>query len=519
MLNLVSIEFLILFTCSIIIYYSFMRKYQWQFLLLLSVGFFALSSIWYTAIYLLLAVDITLISTVNISKNLTLVNSTDGGESNQQKAKSWLLFGIVGNLAILATLKYIGFIIGNIDSVARVINGIPMLIEIPEWAAPIGISFYTLSAIGYIVDCYNGICKPSGNLFKDALFICYWPILTSGPILRYNDVKDELFSEHKFDIDRICFGIQRMLWGFIKKIVISARLATVVDTIYADTAKYNGTYIWIAAVFFVLQLYTDFSGCMDIILGASECYGIDLPENFRTPFFAKTIQEFWQRWHMTLGKWCKDYILYPILNTGWMSSIEQKTKKCFGRKIGRQFSSCFGMLFVWLIIGLWHGGHWKFVAMGLYFWVIIVFENLTSDWFDKLWKKMSVPTDTVGWKLLRCMKVFILVTIGDMFFRLQNIKITLHTMRQAIHYNPWIFFDDSLYNLGLSRKSFNLMLIGVAVLFIVSFLKRKYDLRQAIARQPLVVRWAVYLVLVFAPLILGIYGPGYNAADFIYGGF
>lgn len=442
-----------------------------------------------------------------------------GIAKNKKSSFTWMIIGVIGNLSILATLKYSGFIIGNIDSIARVVKGIPMLIQIPEWAAPLGISFYTLSAIGYIVDCYWGVCEPSGNIFKDALFICYWPVLTSGPILKYSEVSKQLFSEHKFDIDRICLGIQRMLWGIIKKIVISARLGVIVDTIYGDTTIYDGLYIWIAAVAFMLQLYTDFSGCMDIVLGASECYGIILPENFRTPFFSKSVQEFWQRWHITLGGWYREFILYPLLNTKWLSGIERKYKKKYNRKIGRLISSCIGMLFVWLLFGLWHGGRWKFVAMGLYFYVILVFETITNDWFAKLWQKLGVPTQTSGWKVLQCLKVFIIVSIGNMFFRVQNVKITLATWKLGFKWNPWIFFDDSLYNLGLSRKSFNLIVVSLVVVLIVSIFKRKGDVRDMIAKQPLPLRWAIYLALLFAPIIFGIYGPGYDAQAFIYEGF
>ena len=310
-----------------------------------------------------------------------------------------------------------------------------------------------------------------------------------------------------------------MLWGIIKKIVISARLGVIVDTIYADTATYNGFYIWVAAAFWTLQLYTDFSGCMDIILGASECYGIVLPENFRTPLFAKNIQEFWQRWHITLGGWYREYILYTLLNTKWISGIERKYKKKYGRKAGRVVSSCIGMLFVWLLFGLWHGGKWKYVAMGLFFYTIIVFETVTNDWFARMWDMMSVPTKSGGWKVLQCLKVFILVTIGYMFFRVQNVKITLATWKLGLKYNPWIFFDDSLHKLGLSRKSFNLMIASLVVLLIASLYKRKGDVREMIAKQPLPIRCAIYLALIFTPIIFGIYGPEYDAQAFIYGGF
>ena len=507
--SLISIFFFAYFALSLLVFYIVPPKWQWHSILLFSAFFFLFTSVIHTIFYLVLAAIITYFSSNRIYKN----------KNNVYLSRWYLILGILGNLFSLVLLKYISFFLANINSIARVTKGIPELIHIPSWAAPIGISFYTLSAIGYITDCYWGVCEPTGNFFKDLLFICYWPILTSGPILKHGDIAEQLYSEHTFDIDQICFGIQRMLWGIIKKIVISTRLGVIVDTIYGDTATYDGLYIWVAAVFWVFQLYTDFSGCMDIVLGASECYGIVLPENFRTPFFAKSIQEFWQRWHITLGGWYKEYILYPLLNTKWLSGIEKKYKKKYSKKIGRLISSCIGMLFVWLLFGLWHGGKWKYVAMGLFFYTLIVFENVTGDWFDKLWKNLGVPTKSGGWKVLQCFKVFILVTIGYMFFRVQNVKITLATWRLGLKWNPWIFFDDSLYNLGLSRKSFNLMLVSLLILLVVSLFQRKGSVRKMIAAQPLVIRWAVYLALLFAPVILGIYGPEYDAKAFIYGGF
>ncbi len=507
-ISLVELQFYFAFILSLFLYYMFPKTIRWYFLVAVSLIFLIFSSEKYVPIYTLLSADITFLSTIGIAKH-----------RKSYKKKVWLYIGVIGNATMLLVLKYLDFFLENTNAIARILSGIPNLIEIPYWAAPIGISYYTLSAIGYIVDCYWGTCEPSGNFLKDLLYICYWPVLTSGPILKFADISDQLFKEHRFDIDRICFGIQRMLWGIIKKIVISTRLGVIVDTIYGDTLTYDGFYIWVAAVAFIFQLYTDFSGCMDIILGASECYGIILPENFRMPFFSKSVQEFWQRWHITLGSWYKEYILYPLLNTKWLMGIERKYKKKYNRKVGRLISSCIGMLFVWLLFGLWHGGKWKFVAMGLYFYVILVFETITNDWFAALWDKIGAPTKTWGWKLLQSLKVFVLVTIGNMFFRLQNIKVTITTWKLGFKWNPWIFFDDSLYNLGLSRKNFNLLLIGLGILLIVSLYKRKGNVRGMIASQPLPVRWTIYLVLLFVPIVFGIYGSGYDAQAFIYGGF
>ena len=506
--SLVSLWFFVFFGATLGLYYVIPRKYQWCYLLVISLAFFLLSSIWYTILYMLISADLAFLVTINIAS-----------DRNTKKARNWLLIGILGNLVMLAALKYVAFILTNLNFLSTTFNNMSMMIPIPSWAAPIGISFYTLSAIGYMVDCYWGLCEPSGNYFKDLLFVCYWPVLTSGPIIKYGDIEKTLFAGHEFDSTRVLYGLQRMLWGITKKIVISSRLGVIVDVIYGDLAICYGFYIWVAAGAFMLQLYTDFSGCMDIILGASECYGIVLPENFRMPFFSKSIQEFWQRWHITLGGWYREYILYPLLNTMWLARIEKAAKKKYGRRAGRLIASCTAMLFVWLLFGLWHGGDWKYVVMGLYFWILIIIESFSEGWFNALWNRLEVPINTIGWKVVKCLKVFVLVTIGNMFFRLHSLSETFSVIRLGLHYNPWIFVDGSFYNMGLSVNEINLTLGGLIVLFLVSLFKRKGDVRDMISSQPLIVRWAIYLLLLFVPMVFGIYGPGYDAKAFIYGGF
>lgn len=202
-------------------------------------------------------------------------------------------------------------------------------------AAPLGISFYTLSLLGYLFDVYYEIGKPQKNFLKFALFGFYFPVIISGPILRYRDVEQELYAPHKFDYHKFTYGLQRMLWGFFKKLVIAERLAVVVNTIYGDTDTYRGFYIAIAAIGFAFQLYADFSGGMDIVIGLSEALGIPLAENFDRPFFSKSIQEFWRRWHITLGAWLKDYLFYPLLRSKAFTKLQTDCKRSSG-KMGKE---------------------------------------------------------------------------------------------------------------------------------------------------------------------------------------
>lgn len=511
-MSITSLPFFVFFAVSLGLYYIVPKRLRWSTLLLSGLVFFFFSSEAYTILYLAASILMTTLCARGIAK----AKEAEKGMA----AKLWLALGLTVDLGILATLKYSPFFIENANFIVSLFGGDGRIRE-PGLLAPLGISFYTMTAAGYLLDVYWSICPAQPNLIKTALFVGYWPQLTSGPITRYNDVREQLYEGHGFDPGRIAFGLQRMLWGIFKKIVISARLGVIVDTIYADTATYSGFYIWIAAISFLFQLYTDFSGCMDIVLGASECYGIRLPENFRSPFFSRSVQEYWQRWHITLGSWLKDYILYPVMRSGAWRSMTKWLRAHFGKKAAKQIPSILGMLCVWLFMGLWHGGSWKFIiGMGVWFWFLIAAAQVLEPVFKKLTAFFRINTECFGWHLFQSLRVFGLAVIGNMFFRLDSFTETIRTIGKGLlPTNPEIFFDGSLYKLGLSAPDLILTVIGLAVLLVVSLLQERGGLRQQISKQILPLRWAVWYGLIFAILIFGMYGPGYNAASFIYAGF
>ena len=492
-----------------IIYYAVPKRLQWTVLLLFSLGFFVLSSTPYTLLYLAVSIASTFFCTDQIAK---------AKEQGREKSTRWLLvFGSATNVGMLVLLKYNGFVIHNFNRMFRLANLSIWLPEL-ELAAPLGISFYTFTAMGYLLDCYWGIAKPQSSLWKTALFVGYWPQLTSGPISRYSQMEGQLYEQHIFDYEKVTFGLQRMLWGIFKKLVISARLGIMVDTIYGDTEFYSGLYIWLAAALFLFQLYTDFSGCMDIILGASECYGITLPENFRTPFFSRSVQEYWQRWHITLGGWLRDYIMYPVMRSRVWRKLTKWAKVHMGKKAAKQLPSYLAMLIVWLFMGLWHGGSWKYIfGMGIYFWALIALSQVCAPLFQKLIAIMKINTECFSWQLFQSLRVFALACIGNMFFRIDGLITTLRVIKDGMYWNPWIFFDGSLFKLGLDGPNFFVALFSLALLLLVSCLQeRGKNVRQRLAEQNLVFRWVMLLGLILGIIIFGMYGPGYNAVEFIY---
>ncbi|MDR2889986.1 MAG: MBOAT family protein, partial [Lachnospiraceae bacterium] len=251
-----------------------------------------------------------------------------------------LVLTLCGTIGVLFALKYVNFIIYTYNGIVALFQGLPpvgsdlsggingsfnegLVSILPDGVAVLGISFYTLSMLGYVIDIYYEIGQVSRNYFKFLLYGLFFPTMISGPVMRYSQMAEELYQPHSFDYKRITRGFQRMLWGFFKKLVISERAALVVNTVFNDHGQYEGAFYWLAAMFFVIQLYTDFSGCMDIVLGIGETFGINMPENFRTPFLSRSISEYWRRWHITLGAFMKDYVFFPLLRSGMFNRLGQ----------------------------------------------------------------------------------------------------------------------------------------------------------------------------------------------------
>ncbi len=492
------------------VYYLLPGKLQGPFLLLASIGYFLTAGSAYLILYPAVTITIIYGAALYIDR-----------VKEQKKRKTVLSLVVVFCLLELTALKYCNFGIYTYNAIAiRLFPG-SSLLKTVQAAAPLGISFYTLSLLGYLFDVYYEIGKPQKNFLKFALFGFYFPVIISGPILRYRDVEQELYAPHKFDYHKFTYGLQRMLWGFFKKLVIAERLAVVVNTIYGDTDTYRGFYIAIAAIGFAFQLYADFSGGMDIVIGLSEALGIPLAENFDRPFFSKSIQEFWRRWHITLGAWLKDYLFYPLLRSKAFTKLQTDCKKKFGKKWGKKLATFAAMFILWFAVGMWHGGAWKFImGSGLIHWAYIVLGEAG----EPLWKKLKAwcrVTDNTKWfALWQQIRTFLLVSASFVFFRASSFTDGLHNYRQMFAaFNPQIFWNGSLLSLGLNGIELVITVIVLFVLLAVSMLQEKKSIRDRLSAMPIGIRWVLLYIALFSVIFLGYYGPGYNAAEFIYRGF
>lgn len=502
-MTITSFSYLAFLAVVFTVYYLIRPKWQSGYLLAVSLVFYCLAGEGYTLLYLLL-------STVSVYYAALAIHR----EENAGKAR-WILTGaLLLNFGLLAGLKYYGFILWNVNAV-RGWFGQGAVGGSVHIAASLGISYYTLQLTGYLLDCYWKVGMVQTSLPKFALFACYFPQMTSGPVSRYKQVQAGLYGEHLFDYGQVTHGLKRMAWGLFKKMVIADRLGLIVDSVYGHYESSHLFLIWAGIFCFSVQLYTDFSGCMDIILGTSECLGIRLPENFRNPFFATTIQEFWQRWHITLGTWLKDYIMDPVLKSDRWVRLGEVSRKKLGRKWGKRIPTYLGMLVLWLSMGLWHGSGWKFIiGEGLWFWVVIITGNMCGKSLQNLLKKLHINPKNLWWITFQRLRTFFIFSIGLICFRAADMGEVVRVLRAGVTHFSQRGFSQVKGDLGMT----NLILLcaGLVVLAAVELMQnRGIDVFRWITERKSVLSWTAY-VLVCGMILLSLSTGGQS---FIYAGF
>ena len=514
-MGITSFYFLCFFAAILILYYLIPKKLRWGLLLVCSVAYYLLSGNGMLILY-------PIVSVTACYAGIRLLERMPAEEVQYAKRRKGILFAtIMVNVGILIVLKYVNFGIYTIDGIARLFGSSETLIRSVDFLIPLGVSFYTFSLLGYVVDVYYGIAKPQRNYLKLLLYGMYFPAVISGPILKYREHGEQFFAPHDFDYRRVTRGLQRMVWGFFKKLVIAERLGILVDTVYGSYGDYPGTFIWVATVCYAFQLYTDFSGCMDIVIGMSESLGILLPENFQTPFFAGSIAEYWRRWHITLGVWMKEYVFYPVLRTRFFTNLNQSWREKFGKKKGKQYATFTAMFVLWLTVGIWHGGDWKFViGSGLLHWFYIVMEELLALPCERFMEKCRINPKGRAVGVVRIVRTFFLVCIGDLFFRAASVGDAFAMLGKAVSvWNPSVLWNGALLGLGLDRTEAVIAVVSLFLLYLVSLLRRTGSVRDKIAGKMLPVRWVIWYALLFGVILFGCYGPGYSAGEFIYQGF
>lgn len=476
----------IIFTIIIIfLYYTFLKNYQWQLLLAGSLFFY----MYFTGSnFILFSIINTFVFGLAISK------------AKRSSLKKHLLIGcLLINFGLLFFIKYTDF----------TVNKFGLLI-------PLGISFYMFQSVSYVIDVYRGSYEPERNIFKFALFVSYFPQIIQGPIGRYNRLAPQFFKKHKYDGGDFRYGFETICWGVFKKIFIADRIAVFVNTVFSDYNQYYGAVIFLGVFAYSIQIYTDFSGGIDIVRGISQILGIKLDVNFRRPFFANSLADFWRRWHITLSAWMKDYVFYSLNLSKPLTYINKKARRAFGNKTGKLISVCISTYILYFIVGIWHGSGSNYVFYGLWNGTIISLSLYFEPSFRNVKKKLNLSDK--GWfAVFQIIRANILVTIGRYFSRADSASAAFSMLKRT-----WGFgFDyiklSTLYDMGYTFNGIILLIVCIiAVLAVDLCFEKGINLYKKFDGAGTFVQLSVITVFIILIVFGVIYGEGYVSAEFIY---
>ena len=514
-----SLNFLVFLGILIPLYFLVPKKIQWIVLLIANAVFYVFAG---TAGLVFISVTIvtTYIATMiidhlyGVQENYLKVNKAALSKEDKKSYKHKMMIRrrivavscAVINFGIIAVMKYAGLFLRG-TAFAQSMSLI----------LPLGISYYTFQTMGYLIDVYRGTYKPEKNIFKLALFTSFFPLLLQGPITRFGDIGKSLYEPHSFDMHNFVYGLERILWGYFKKVVIADRIFIAVKTIIDSPDKYDGAYVLCGMVFYAIQLYCDFTGGIDITIGIAQILGIKLPENFIRPFFSKNIAEYWRRWHISLGVWFREYLFYPISVSKPLLKLSKFTRNKIGNGIGMRIPVYVATVAVWFITGLWHGSAWNFIVWGLLNAFIIIVSEELSPLYAKFHGHFPGLKQKWGYRLFEVARMFFIMCslrVLDCYRSVGTSFKMYSTLFTKFNYN--IFFDGSLLKLGLGIGDYIVVFSGVVLLISLSLKQRRGSIRDMIARKPIGVQLAIFGLLLFAILIFGAYGIGYDPSQFIY---
>lgn len=524
-MSILSIKFIIFAASLVLLYFIVPKRFQWVVLLLASVLFYISAGLRGCEFILVTIVSQYILAMLLERKNARMQGELDAEKLDGKKKKEikkayasrkkvLVFLAVLINLGLMCFFKYAN---PAIESYNQIFGASAKRLDL---LVPIGLSYYTFKSIGYVIDVYRGRVKAQKNILKLALYIGYFPALIQGPIDRYEDLAEQLWTEHRFEYKRFCFGAQRMLWGYMKKLILAERAAVIVSTVTTSYAArgYEGFLLFFGVLMYTFQLYADFSGGMDIVIGLSEIFGISMTENFKRPFFATSLSEYWKRWHITLGAWMRTYVFYPLSLSPAFNKMGKKFRKIFGDRIGKLMAPSLASFVSFVCIGLWHGVGWKYVLYGVYLATFVASGSLLEGFYEKCRHFFKIQDDSKTWHVFQCLRTTFLMTITKYIVCANDVPEIGRMLKATFtHFNPWVLVDGTMYTLGLDRPNFCLLIASIVVLFCVDLVQeRGIRIRETIAKKNIVLRWAIYYGAIFALLIFGMYGPGYDAASFIY---
>jgi alginate O-acetyltransferase complex protein AlgI len=476
-----SVSFAFFFTVVTSLYFVIPYKYRWAWLLASS-GYFYMAFIPVYILILLFTIIVDYLSGILIERN------------TGKKRRCLLIGSLVANISILAVFKYYNFFVDSVNNLLLAYHYQTATLQTLAIVLPIGLSFHTFQAMSYTIEVYRGNQKAERHFGIYALYVMFYPQLVAGPIERPQNLLHQFYEKHDIDYKRITDGLKLMAWGLFKKIVIADRLAILVDNVYDHPSAHHGLSFIIATVFFSFQIFCDFSGYSDMAIGMARVIGFKLMKNFNSPYHAKSVQEFWGRWHISLSTWFKDYLYIPLGG----SRVT----------IPRWYLNLF---IVFLISGLWHGASWTFIAWGALHGIYIISGHITAPIITRFNSLVGIKWPRWLSRFIKISTTFTLVSFAWIFFRARSIAEALHIVKSIFtetHTDVYhlLHHQSSHLNLGLVGSDLWLAALSVLLLEFVHIVQQRYNIYKLVNQRPAYIRWGLYYAFLLILLFFNVSG-------------
>ena len=525
-----SYEFIAFLGIMLLAYYIVPKGYQWIALLIGSYAFYA-----FAGLDCLVFIVFTTLSSYAISvlthnailrENAYIESNRDSISKEERKAYrakakkkrfTILIVGLSLNFGVLAVLKYTAFAVSSFNSFLGIFGGNGA--AIPSLLLPMGISFYTFQTMGYLIDVYRARVTPEKNIAKFALFVSFFPQLVQGPISRFGELGHQLTAIHTFNAKSFTFGLQRILWGYFKKLVIADRVLVAMNTLLDSPDDYKGAYVLVLILFYSIQIYADFTGGIDITIGIAEALGIKLAENFDRPFSSRSTKEYWRRWHITMGSWFRDYIFMPLSVTKGMMKLNKSLAGKFGRSVASKTVAYIASVVTWFLTGLWHGAGWNFIVWGLLNCLIIIVSENLEPLYENFHNKFPRLTASNAYGGFMAVRTFMLMGIIRSLDCYRNVGLTFSLWGSMLTFaGLGDILGGEIFKLGLDMADMIILACGIAVVFVVSKISVKGSIRERLYERP-IISAALCGAMFVCVIAFGAYGVGYDASQFIYNQF
>lgn len=509
-----TIHFFMLVASCVLLYYIVPRRFQWCILLAANMIFYITNGgktiVWLFAVIGTTYVSALLLDQLNASIKEVPKDRKTKKEKLKKQKKTIVTATLILCVGLLYMMKYWNFTISFFPSLP-----LPTF----DFLIPLGLSFFTFQAIGYVIDVYRGKYPAQRNILKYACFVSFFPQMIQGPIGRYSELL--LFENNRFSYKNMQYGLQLMLLGFIKKLVVADRAAVMVNAIIFDGTPYSGAIVAVGIFFYCIQLYYDFSGGVDVARGVATLFGISMAENFKRPIFATSLADYWRRWHISLGTWMRDYLFYSLSLSKPFGKLSKWARKHFKGIIGKIFATSIATFIVYFIIGVWHGASMKYIAFGFYNGTLLTLSLIFESKFIALKKALHINDHDIKYKLFCIVRTWGIIFIGRYLSRADGLIHALRLLKRTVlDFQPSTLFSTDYLSFGLQSIDFVVIFACLVPLLLMELLQENgMEIRKTLSKKNLFIQWVAIVIPLSVLIVFGFYNGDYIASEFIYAQF